>query len=38
MAEQVRVFISHHHMPDENAFTAWLVTHVEVLAVGDKER
>jgi hypothetical protein len=25
MAEQVRVFVSHHHSPDEDAFTARLV-------------
>jgi hypothetical protein len=30
MAEQVRVFVSHHHSPEEGAFTARLVAGLEV--------
>ncbi len=30
MANQVRVFVSHHHSPDEDAFTARLVADLEV--------
>jgi putative sterol carrier protein len=29
MADQVRVFVSHHHSPEENTFTARLVTDLE---------
>jgi TIR domain len=29
MPEQVRVFVSHHHSPEEDAFTAHLVAYLE---------
>jgi hypothetical protein len=34
MADQVRVFVSHHHSPEEDAFTARLVAGLEA-AGGD---
>ncbi len=33
MPDQVRVFVSHHHRPEEDTFTAQLVARAQILGV-----